>query len=531
LKSKDGQIKRAAEKDAKGKGSAISLHPRGQSLDKLRAVVSAVEGYAASLSIHTVYPARMKTRRFVLGTLAGAGALVIGWSLLPPRQRLSTGKPLATSTGEIALNGWLKLGRDNSVVVVMPKSEMGQGVHTGLAMLLADELDAAWSQVRIEHAPIDKIYNNLASLVDGLPFHPDDDGAVKQFAGWMTAKTMREIGPMMTGGSSSIKDLWLPMRQAGASARAMLVGAAAQAWSVPVADIQIAEGVLTHANGKPGARRATFGELAEGAAKLPLIENAPLKTPAQWKFIGKPMPRIEAAAKGRGKASDGAVGYALDVLPTGLLYASVVMCPTLGGKVAKVDSAAAAKMAGVSKVVSLAGWHGGTGGVAVIANNPWRAMQAVKALDVTWDEAVPAAGFSSAEAMRQMTQGLDNEGGFAYFKTGDVDAALKTAAKTLRADYSAPYLAHATLEPQNCTVQFKDGRATVWAPTQVPERARAAVAGVLSIDALAVDMQVQFLGGGFGRRLCARANDVDSRRRHAARLLSAGHRVALPGRL
>jgi isoquinoline 1-oxidoreductase subunit beta len=455
----------------------------------------------------------MKTRRFVLGTLGAAGALVIGWSLLPPRQRLSTGKPLATSAGETALNGWLKLGRDNSVVVVMPKSEMGQGVHTGLAMLLADELDAAWSQVRIEHGPIDKIYNNLASLVDGLPFHPDDDGAVKQLAGWLTAKTMREIGPMMTGGSSSIKDLWLPMRHAGASARAMLVGAAAQAWSVPVADIQVAEGVLTHPSGK----RATFGELADAAAKLPLIENPALKTPAQWKFIGKPLPRIEAAAKGRGQASDGAVGYALDVLPPGLLYASVVMCPTLGGKVAKVDSAAAAKMAGVKKVVHVAGWHGGTGGVAVIANNPWRAMQAVKALDVTWDEAVAAAGFSSAEAMRQMTQGLDNEGGFAYFKTGDVDAALKTAAKTLRADYNAPYLAHATLEPQNCTVQFKDGRATVWAPTQVPERARAAVAGVLGIDALAVDLQVQFLGGGFGRRL-----DVDFIAQAAAIAKEAG---------
>jgi isoquinoline 1-oxidoreductase subunit beta len=456
----------------------------------------------------------MKTRRFVLGLLGAGGALVVGWSLLPIRQRLSTSKLLVVAPGQSALSGWLKLGADNSVVVVMPKSEMGQGSHTGLAMLLADELDAAWSQIRIEHSPIDKIYNNLASLVDGLPFHPDDDGSIRHIASWMTAKTMREIGPMMTGGSSSIKDLWLPMRQAGASARAMLVGAAAQAWNVPVGEVQVADGVLSHGSGRPGEKSATFGEMAERAAKLPLVEKPLLKTPAQWKLIGKPMPRLEAAAKGMGKASvsSGAVGaggsvgagFGIDLLQPGLLYASVLMCPTLGGKVASFDSAAAAKLPGVKKVLAVAGAHGGTGAVAVIADHPWRAMQAAKAVIVVWDEAVPAAAFSSTAAMSLLAKTLDTDEGFAYFKTGDVQAALKTARKTITADYSAPYLAHATLEPMNCTVQFKDGRATVWAPTQVPERARHAAAAALGITDEAVDLQVQFLGGGFGRRL-----DVD----------------------
>jgi isoquinoline 1-oxidoreductase subunit beta len=455
----------------------------------------------------------MKTRRFVLGSLGAAGALVLGWGLLPPRQRLSTAQPLATLPGELALTGWLKLGADNSVVVVMPKSEMGQGTHTGLAMLLADEMDADWSQVRIEHGPIDKIYNNLASVVDGLPFHPDNDGSVKQLAGWLTAKTMREIGPMMTGGSSSIKDLWLPMRQAGASARAMLVGAAAQAWQVPAMEVMVADGVLSHASGK----RATFGEMAARAAQQALAERAPLKTPAQWKLIGKPLPRLEAAAKLTGKASAGTTGYALDVVPAGLLYASVVMCPTLGGQVANFDGAAASAMRGVKKVSRVPGLHGGTAGVAVIADNPWRAMQAAKLVKVTWDETVPAAAFSSAAAMNELAQTLDKEAGFAYFKTGDVDGALKAAAKSLSAEYSAPYLAHATLEPQNCTVQFKDGRATVWAPTQVPERARAAVATVLGIAEEAVDVQVQFLGGGFGRRL-----DIDFIAQAAAIAKEAG---------
>ena len=156
----------------------------------------------------------IKRRRFVLGTVAAAGAVVVGWSLLPPRQRLTTSKPLAVAAGQAALNGWVKIAADNSVTVVVPKSEMGQGVHTALAMLLAEELDAEWSRVKVEASPIDAIYNNIATAADGLPFHPDDDGAVKHAAEWMVAKTMREIGVMVTGGSSSVKDLWLPMRQA-----------------------------------------------------------------------------------------------------------------------------------------------------------------------------------------------------------------------------------------------------------------------------------------------------------------------------
>src|SRR5258705_5149169 len=146
-------------------------------------------------------------RRFLLGTLGAAGALVVGWSPLPPRQRLVTSKPLGVGDGQVALNGWVKIAADDTVTVMICKSEMGQGVYTSLPMLLAEELDADWDKVRIELAPVDNIYNNIATVVDGLPFHPDDDGMVKRLAGWFTAKTMREIGVMATGGSSSIKDL------------------------------------------------------------------------------------------------------------------------------------------------------------------------------------------------------------------------------------------------------------------------------------------------------------------------------------
>jgi isoquinoline 1-oxidoreductase beta subunit len=437
----------------------------------------------------------MKRRRVILGSLGAASALAVGWGVLPQRQRLNTAQPLAVQPGQVAFNGWVKVGADGSVAIVMPKSEMGQGTHTGLAMLLADELDADWSRVRIEAAPLDAIYNNVATVVDSLPFHPDDDGSIKQLAGWLTGKTLREFGLMLTGGSSSVKDLWLPMRQAGASARAMLVAAAAQAWSVPAAEIKVQAGVLKHASGKT----ATFGELAAAAGQQPLPDTVQLKDPAQFKLIGQPVPRLEAAAKGRGQAT-----FGLDVLQPGQLYATVSMCPTLGGKVKSFDGAAALRLPGVRHVLAVDGYQGGTAGVAVIADTPWHALKAIQAVTVAWDEAVPAAAFNSAAAFDQLAQALDHETGFGYFKTGDVEGALKTAARTLSAEYRAPFLAHATLEPQNCTVQLKDGRATVWAPTQVPGLARRAAAQALGIASDQVEVNVTLLGGGFGRRL-----DVD----------------------
>lgn len=433
----------------------------------------------------------MKRRTVLLGGVGAVGALVIGWSILPPRQRLTTTSPLAVREGQAALNGWVKVGADNVVTVVMCKSEMGQGVHTGLAMLLAEELDADWAQVRIESSPIDKIYNNLATAVDGLPFHPDDDGAIKRVAGWLTAKAMREIGVMVTGGSSSIKDLWLPMREAGASARAMLVAAAAAQWQLPAAECSAAAGRVTHPSGKSAA----FGELAAVAAQQALPGKVMLKDPSRFGIVGRSARRIETAAK-----LDGTARFGIDVLPAGLLHASVTMCPTLGGKVARFDGAAASRLAGVKKVVAVDAYHGGTGGVAVIADTPYHAMRALAQVAVEWDHGV-VAGVSSDEVYAQLGRKLDSDDGFAYYSHGDVDAALKSAAKTISAEYRAPYLAHATMEPMNCTVQFKDAQATVWVSTQVPGVARSAVAAVLGIAAEKVDVQVQLLGGGFGRRL------------------------------
>ena len=435
----------------------------------------------------------LKRRTFLLGGAGALGALLVGWSVLPPGQRLMTSAPLPAQGTQVALNGWVKIAADNSVTIMMCKAEMGQGIHTGLAMLLAEELDADWSQVRVEDAPIDRIYNSVQSIVDDLPFRPDDDSTVKRTVVWFTRKLVREGGTMMTGGSSSINDLWTPTREAGASARAMLIGAAAEQWNVLPHECRAEGGYVLHASG----HKASFGELSSLAAQQALPRRVTLKDPADFKLVGKPIRRLEAASKINGSAR-----FGIDALPDGLLYASVVMCPVLGGTVAHFDATAATAMPGFIKAFSVAPYAGGTGGVAVIADNPFRAMNAVNAVQVDWLDGA-AAAVSSADVDRRLTAALDDsdDDGHAYFHRGNVDAALSGAARTVTAEYHAPYLAHGAVEPVNCTAQVADGAATVWVSTQVPGLARQHVAKVLDLDADKVDVQTQLLGGAFGRRL------------------------------
>ncbi|MEA3088533.1 MAG: isoquinoline 1-oxidoreductase subunit beta, partial [Paraburkholderia sp.] len=433
----------------------------------------------------------LKRRTFLLGGASALGALLVGWSVLPPGQRLTPSVPLPAEGSQLVLNGWVKIAADNSVTIMMCKAEMGQGIHTGLAMLLAEELDADWSHVRVENSPIDKIYNSVQNIIDDLPFRPDDDSTVKRATVWLTRKLVRDAGTMMTGGSSSMNDLWTPMREAGASARAMLIGAAAGQWKVPAGECRTEGGYVLHASG----HRASFGELSTLAAQQPLPRKVTLKDPADFKLIGKPMRRIEAASKINGTAR-----FGIDALPDRLIYASVVMCPTLGGTVAHFDATPATKMPGFIKAFSLPPYAGGTGGVAVIADNPFRAMNAVSAIIVVWNNG-PAATLSSADVDAHLAQVLDGSDGHAYYQRGNVDAALSRAARTLAAEYHAPYLAHGAVEPVNCTVQVADGTATVWVSTQMPALARQHVAKVLDIDADKVDVQTQLLGGAFGRRL------------------------------
>jgi isoquinoline 1-oxidoreductase beta subunit len=445
--------------------------------------------------------AELKRRRFIkyaAGVVGAGGALVVGWSIFPPRQRLIPGDPLPVAPGQVALNGWVKVSPDNTVTVVMSQAEMGQGVHTGAAMLLADEMDAAWEQVKLEQSTLDKIYNNQAVIVDSLPFQPDENGYGKRAAQWMAAKVMREVpGGIITGGSSSINDLWLPMREAGASARAALIAAAADLWKVPAGECRAESGRVLHSSGRSGS----FGELAARAAQLPVPKNVALKDPSAFKLIGKPVRRLDSAGKINGSGV-----YGIDVMPPGLLYASITMCPTVGGKVGHFDATAAQALPGVRKVIAvepyaagLGSYGAGTGGVAVIAESPYQAMSALKKIKVEWDHGA-AANLSSKEVIDALAQTLDTKSGKAAYEHGDVESALKSAAKTINAEYRVPFLAHATMEPMTCTVQFKDGAATAWAETQDPGFARNAIADALKIKADKVTVVIPFLGGGFGRR-------------------------------
>ena len=433
----------------------------------------------------------MKRRHFIGAMALGTGGLAIGWSVWPARQRLMPATPLPPMASQPAFNGWVRIGEDDRVTVVIARSEMGQGSHTGLAMLLADELDARWDQVHIEQAPIDDIYNNQSAAVDGLPFHPDNQGRLKRTAQFLTGKTMREFGLMMTGGSSSIKDLWLPMREAGASARAMLAQAAALQWQLPVADIVISNGVVSHTSGKS----ASFGELAALAAQQERPETVSLKTPAQFKLIGRPVPRIETMDKVNGRAIFGS-----DVRPPGLLFACIGMNPEVGGTYQSLDDTLVKTMPGIKKVLAVPELYGSTTAVAVVAQTTYQAMKGLRQLPVEWCPG-KATDLSDITVQNSFKEALDSNSGFTYFSQGNADSAIAASKKTIKAEYSAPYLAHAAMEPLSCTVWFKDGAAEVWASTQITDLARHVVAKVLGISSDKVKLHLTLLGGGFGRRL------------------------------
>ena len=439
------------------------------------------------MNAHTKSPSR---RRFILGGIGIAGALVVGWGVLPARQRLYPASPQQSAEGAIPLNGWVMIGADGRVTVALAKNEMGQGVSTSLPMLVAEELDVPLSMVDIVQAPIDKIYGEVALLADGLPFHPDDRSALKRTVQWLSKKASREFGIMVTGGSSSVKDSWLTMRQAGAAARAMLLAAAAEQWKVPLAECSTTAGFVVHGSGK----RASYGELAAKAATIKPTSYQ-LKDQSQFTLIGHTTMRRDSPAKVNGSAQ-----FGMDVKPEGLLYAAVKMSPVFGGSLTSFDAAAVTGMPGVLQVVPVVSTRAGTpASVAVIAKSWWQAQRAVAKLPVVWDAGAHAK-LSSASIAAQLKNSIEQESGFTYYKTGDIDSNA-SAAQTLHAEYSAPFLAHAALEPVNCTAQLKDGKLTLWVPTQVPSIAVTAAAKAAGIDAENVILHTTYLGGGFGRRL------------------------------
>jgi isoquinoline 1-oxidoreductase beta subunit len=442
----------------------------------------------------------MRRRSLLLLGAGAAGALVVGWGVLPARSRLGPGDKPAPASGPVALNGWLKIAPDGHAILAMNRSEMGQGVHTALAMLVAEELDLSLAKVRLEQAGPDEIYGNVAMFVGSLPLHPKDSEPGHETDGvkagrWIVGKVARELGISVTGGSSSVADAWDVLRLAAATARAQLLGAASLQWKLPREELQIVDGVISHAAAKQSAH---FGELAKVAAATPVSKVVP-KEPKAWRLIGTRAPRTDLADKVNGSAR-----YGIDVRQPGQLFAAIRHCPMLGGSPGRIDVEAAMKLPGVERVVRLNPYGGSTAAVAVVGRSTWHAKQGAQALDIEWR--APPAGTVDTQRIAASLEAAAREaaangGGFTFHSRGDVQAASAAAVRRIEAVYHAPYLAHAALEPINCTARVKDGQVEVWVPTQVPDMARAMAARAAGVALDKVVLHVTYLGGGFGRRL------------------------------
>jgi isoquinoline 1-oxidoreductase subunit beta len=392
-------------------------------------------------------------RQFLQASAAGGAALVVGFNWTTGRMTTAA----AQAAGTFAPNAFVRIARDNLVIVVAKHLEMGQGAYTGLATILAEELDADWAQVRVESAPADATrYNNTL---------------------W---------GPVQgTGGSSAMANSYEQLRKAGATARAMLVQAAAQAWNVPVGAIKVDRGVVIHAE---SGRSARFGELAERAAALKPPADVPLKDPRNFRLIGAAnLPRVDTKAKSNGTAQ-----FALDVRPQGALTALIARPPLFGAAVKSFNADKAKAVAGVTDVVQV------PGGVAVVGQNFWAARKGREALEIEWDDA-KAEKRGSAELIAEYKRLAATPGTVAR-KDGDVERALSGAAKTVEAVFEFPYLAHAPMEPLNCVVQLGANGCDIWAGDQFQTIDQANAAAAAGLKPEQVRIHTVFAGGSFGRR-------------------------------
>ncbi|MCX7054873.1 MAG: xanthine dehydrogenase family protein molybdopterin-binding subunit [Proteobacteria bacterium] len=390
------------------------------------------------------------TRRdFLKGSAAATGALVIGFTL-PMTSRFAQAAAAATPGAGFAPNAFLRIAASGQVTVICGLSEMGQGVHMGIASLVAEELDADWKSVQLEQAPVDKAYNNPL------------------------------FGMQATGGSTAIRGHYEPMRKAGAAAREMLVAAAATQWGVGADRCRTQDGRVMGPDGKS----AGYGELVAAASKLPVPQNPTLKDPGDFRILGKGLTRIDTPSKVNGSA-----GFGIDVKVPGLLTAVMVHAPVPGAKIVSVDDAAAKAIPGVKQVVQI------PQGVAVLADGYWTALKGRDALVVKWDDG--PLGSLSSEGISKLLIDATTKPGAVARNEGDVSVAV---AKTIEAVYEAPYLAHACMEPMNCTAWVRAGEAEVWAPTQGPGPHQGIVAQLTGLPPEKVQVHTTYLGGGFGRR-------------------------------
>jgi len=396
-------------------------------------------------------------RSFLKASVAAGGGLLLSFTL--PDAVRDVDAAGEAGAEEFVPNAFIRIGRDGRVTLIVAQCEMGQGTYTSLPMLLAEELEIGLGQVRVEAAPPNnKLYGNPL------------------------------LGFQVTGGSTSVRGFWKPLRQAGASARAMLLSAAARTWSVDPNSCRAENGTVIHI---PTGRKLGYGDLAEIAARLPVPEKVVLKEPKDFKLIGTAAKRLDTPEKVNGTAQ-----FGIDVRVPGMKIATVAACPVFGGKLASVDEAKAKAIKGVHQVVRL------ENAVAVVGDHMWAAKQGLAALDIKWDEG-PNAKLSTGDIIRQLESASQKPGVVAR-KEGDYAKAMAGAAKKIEAVYQCPLLAHATMEPMNCTVHVRKDGCDVWVGTQVQTRAQAAAAQATGLPPETVQVHNHLLGGGFGRRL-----DVD----------------------
>ena len=389
-------------------------------------------------------------RSFLKISAAAGGGLLIGFSLPARASQIGTDPAAA----EFAPNAWIRVSPDNVVTLMVASSEMGQGVMTAIPMLAADEMDADWSRVRIETAPAAREYFNPL------------------------------IGQQLTGGSTAVRAFWMPVRQAGATARAMLLEAAAATWGVPAAQCRADNGTVVH---RASGRQLSYGALADKAAVLPVPKSVVLKEPSEFRLIGTPVSRVDTPAKVAGKAV-----FGQDVRLPGMLTALVLRCPVFGGRLAGFDAAAARAIPGVRAVFAI------ESGVAVVADGFWSAKTGRDALRARWDEGANAA-LSSAVIERRFEEAARRPGAVAR-NVGNAGAAEASSTRRLNAIYEVPFLAHACMEPMNCTADVRLDRCDVWVPTQAQTGAQRTAAAITGLPEGQVMIHTTFLGGGFGRR-------------------------------
>ncbi len=444
----------------------------------------------------------MQRRTFLIAGLvvgAGGAALLVGAGRMVAN-RVGAPGDLPPQQGTVPLNGWVRVGADGMVTVVMAAVEMGQGVSTALPMLVAEELDVPLSQVRTEPAGAARRYGNRELFGATAWFHPDNEDIwLAQRVRSLGLASGAVLGLTITGGSTSVRDGYEVLRQAGAAARAMLVAAAAARWGVDPARCRTQDGAVFDGDG----RRLGYGELAADAARQAVPGTAMPKPRALRTLVGTAPPRRDIPAK-----VTGAARYGADIRLPGMLFAAIRGCPVPGAALKPVDLAAAGAIPGVVRAIQYEGAAGCAPGIGVVAGNSWQAQLAVSSCRLEWAAPDPLIGAAdSTVILAGMRQRLDGEsGGFVFHERGDGAAVLQRSARVLRADYSAPWLAHATMEPMNCTAQWIERpgdapRLRLWVPTQAPGFARATAARVAGLDPSQVDLEITELGGGFGRRL------------------------------